>query len=203
MRIWTLALLAAVAVGDNAAALANGSSGITPAANAPGAGPAQPATPAGLDCIRNRLSAEERRAVAQLASEQGSRGDPRAQPLVRALDACAAELSWPQQKRDIAGIYALSAAGLAALRQELTGRGIDLAELDQAIESDQPLMAAAIAGQLGDGTVGEEFAQRHAAIIERMMGDRLQDEQLGVRIGSYIAFRVLALAMANRFAQER
>jgi hypothetical protein len=208
MKIWTLLLLAGVAAcsrapgnnaaaGNDAAAPANESAAAAPAANA---GPAQPAMPAGLDCIRNGLSPEERRAVAELAAEQGSREDPRAQPLMRAVDACAAQLSWSQQKRAFAGMYAMSAAGLAGLQEALTGQGIDLGELNQAIESDQPLMAAANAGQLG--TAGQEFAQRHAAVLERLMGDRSQDQQLGVQIGQYIGFRALALATANRFGQE-
>jgi hypothetical protein len=210
MKIWTLPLLAAVAAcsqapGNKAAAPANGSAGLAPAANGPAAGPAtgpgQAAMPAGLDCVRNRLSPGERRGVAQLASEQGSRDDPRAQPLLRAVDTCAAELSWSPQKRNLAGMSAMSSAGLAALQEELTGQGIGLAELDQAIQSDQPLMAAANAGQLG-GTAGQEFAERHAAIIERMMAGRAEDQRLAVRIGNYIAFRAIALSTASRFAQE-
>lgn len=208
MKIWTLPLLVAVAAcsrapgnngaaGNNAAAPANESAGVAPAVNA---GPAQAAMPAGLDCIRNGLSPEERHAVAELAAEQGSREDPRAQPLLRALEACATQLSWSPQKRTFAGMYAMSAAGLAGLQEELAGQGIYLGELNQAIESDQALMAAANAGQLG--TAGQEFAQRHVAVIERLMGARSQDQELATQIGQYIGFRALALATANRFAQE-
>ncbi len=212
MRMWTLPLLAAVAAcsqapannaaaGNNAAQPANGSAGFTPPVNRPATASAQAAMPPGLDCVRNRLSPDERRAVAQLASEQGSRDDPRAQPLVQAVDSCAEELSWSPQKRRLAGMFSMSAAGVTALQEELTGQGIALAELNRAIESDQPLMAAAGSGQLG-GTVGAEFAQRNAALIERIMAGRLEDRELGIRIGNYIAFRALAIAMADRFAQE-
>jgi hypothetical protein len=207
--LWTLPLLVALAAcsrapennaaASNNAAPANGTAAATPPANSTAA-PAQQAMPPGLDCVRNRLSPEQRRAVGQLAAERGSRDDPRAQPLVQAVDACAAELSWSQQKRRFAGMFSMSAAGLAALQEELTGQGLALAELDQAIESDEPLMTAANAGDLG--TAGQEFAQRHAALLERLLGDRLEDRQLAVRVGNYIGFRAMTVALANRFAQE-
>lgn len=210
-KIWALPLLAAVAAcsqapannaaaGNNVAAPANGAVPATPPANTTAA-TGEPGMPANLDCIRNALSPDERRAVAALASERGSREDPRAQPLLQAVDNCATEHSWSPQKKNFAGMYAMSAAGLAALQEELTGQGLELGELDQAIESDQALMAAAGSGQLG-GTAGQEFATRHAALIERMIEGRGEDQQLGFRIGNYIAFRALAVAMANRFGQE-
>ena len=47
-------------------------------------------------------------------------------------------------------------------------------------------MAAAEAGTLGSGTAGQAFAMRHAAIIERVVGDQM-DQEVGTRVGNYIA----------------
>ena len=89
-KFLTLALLAALAACNrapannvatgNASAAAVNTAAPAPAP-APAAAPGQTAMPAGLDCVRNRLSPDQRRAVAELAMEQGSRDDPRAQPL--------------------------------------------------------------------------------------------------------------------------
>ena len=207
-NVWTLPLLVAlaacskspannVAAGNNVAAPANEAAAAPPAANTAAADPSAP--PVGLDCIRNALSPEERRAVADVAAEQGSPEDPRAQPLVRAVDSCAAQYSWSPAKRRLAGMFTLSNAGLAALEEELTGQGIDLAELNQAIESDQALMAAANSGQMD--AAGPAFAQSHSQLLERMLEGRDQ-QQVGTRIGNYIAFRALAIALAGKFAQE-
>ncbi len=161
----------------------------------------QSALPPGLDCVKNRLSVEERRAAAQVAMEQGTRDDPRAQPLVRAVDACTAELSWSPQKRRLAGMFSLSAAGVAGVRELLGSRGVNVEELDQAILSDSELMAAAEAGQLG-GTAGQEFALRHVDLIQRLTAGREDDQELGTRIGNYIAFRAIAEATARQFGRE-
>ncbi len=206
--ILALSLVAALAAcnrgpGNNpaeaAGTTANSSAGI-PARPADQAGP-QPAAQ-GLGCVRNRLSPEERRAVAQAAMEQAPRDDPRAQALVRAVDGCASEFSWSPEKRRLAAIFSLSAAGAAGISDLLGGQGIGVEELDRAIVSDPELMAAAEAGQLGDGTAGPEFAQRHAALIERMAAGRQEDRQLGLRIGAYIAFRATVEAAGRQFARE-
>jgi hypothetical protein len=205
-NVWTLPLLVAlaacskspannVAAGNNVAAPANETAAAPPATNTAAGAPAA----AGLDCIRNALSPEERRAIADVAAEQGSRDDPRAQPLVRAVDSCAAQYSWSPAKRRLAGMFTLSNAGLSALEEELTGQGIDLAELNQTIESDESLMAAASAGEMG--SAGQEFAQRHSEMLERMLEGRDQ-QQVGTRIGNYIGFRAAAIALAGKFAQE-
>jgi hypothetical protein len=205
--VWTLPLLVAlaacskspannVAAGNNVAAPANETAPAPPANTTAATDPS--GLPAGLDCIKNALSPEERRAVADAAAEQASRDDPRAQPLVRAVDTCAAQYSWSPAKRRLAGTFTLSNAGLSALQEELTGQGLDLAELNQAIESDQELMTAANTDQMG--TAGQAFAQRHAALLERLLEGR--DAQVGTRIGNYIAFRAGAIALAGRFAQE-
>jgi hypothetical protein len=204
--VWTLPLLVAlaacskspannVAAGNNVAAPANETAAAPPATNAAAGAPGA----AGLDCIRNALSPEERRAVADVAAEQGSPDDPRAQPLVRAVDSCAAQYSWSPAKRRLAGMFTLSNAGLSALEEELTGQGIDLTELNQTIESDQELMAAANSGQLS--TAGQAFAQRHSELFERMLEGRDQ-QQVGTRVGNYIAFRAAAIAFAGQFAQQ-
>lgn len=207
-----LSLVAALAAcnrgpADNAAGAAgnaaNGSAGLaTPPERPAGQAGQQTAMPPGLDCVKNRLSVEERRAAAQVAMEQGSRDDPRAQPLMRAVDACTAELSWSPQKRRLAGMFSLSAAGVAGVRELLGSRGINVEELDQAIVTDTELMAAAEAGQLGTGTAGQEFALRHVELIQRMTAGREADQELGQRIGNYIAFRALAEATARQFGRE-
>lgn len=161
----------------------------------------QAAMPAGLDCLRNRLSPEERRGAAAVAMEQGSADDPRFQSLRRAVDACGDELSWSSQKRRLAGMFSMSAAGAAGIREELGARGIRFDDLDQAILSDQPLMQAAATGQLG-GPVAQQFAARHADLIQRMAGGEALDEALGTRIGNYIAFRALAETTASQFGRE-
>jgi hypothetical protein len=210
-KFWALPLVAALAACNkapannfaaNGAPPANGPVAAAPLANGPAAGGSEQAIPAGLDCGRNKLSPEERRAFAQLAAEQGSRDDPRAQPLLRAVDACASELSWSADKKRVATMFSMSAAGATALREELIGQGLSLDQLDQAIQSDQEFMAAAAAGQLAGGTAGQEFAMRHAALIQQLMGDRAEDQQLAERIGNYIAFRALALTLANQFGQQ-
>jgi hypothetical protein len=162
----------------------------------------QAGLPPGLDCVKNRLSVEERRAAAQVAMEQGSRDDPRAQPLMQAVDACTAELNWSPQKRRLAGMFSLSAAGVAGVRELLAGRGINVDELDQAIITDTELMAAAEAGQLGGGTAGQQFALRHLELIQRLTAGHEDDQELGTRIGNYIAFRALAEATARQYGRE-
>jgi len=169
--------------------------------------PERPADKAGqqsagqqLMCVRNGLSADERRAVADAALEQAPREDPRAQALLRAVDACATQFSWSPQKRRLAGMFSMSAAGSVAVQDELEGQGISVAELDQAITGDQELMAAAAAGQLGGGTAGAAFAQRHAALIERMTAGR--DQALAQRIGAYIFFQATVVATGRQFERE-
>ncbi len=202
-KFLTLALLAAlpacnqapannVATGDGGAAAANTAA----AAAAPG----QTAMPAGLDCVRNRMSPDQRRDLAAVAMEQGSRDDPRAQPLLEAMDACAGELSWSSEKKDLAGMFSLSAAGAAGLREFLRGRGIDLDELDRAILSDQQLMAAAGNPQQLP-SAAQQFVLRNAALLTRIAGAQELDGELGTRIGNYIAFRALAEGLARSFGQ--
>ena len=208
---WTLPLLVALAACNRGPAnnevAANQAAGlpVPPERSAPvpaaAPGSQQTAMPPGLDCVRNRLSPEERRAAAAVAMEQGSRDDPRAQRLIQAVDACGSELSWSPQKRRLAGMFAMSAAGAAGIREALGSRGISFDELDQAILSDRPLMEAAAAGQLG-GSIGREFAARHADVIERMAGGQAIDQEVGTRIGNYIAFRALAETTASQFGRE-
>jgi len=209
--ILALSLVAALAAcnrgpANNAAGAAgntaNASAGLATPPERPAQTGQQTTLPPGLDCVRNRLSVEERRAAAQVAMEQGSRDDPRAQPLVRAVDACTAELSWSPQKRRLAGMFSLSAAGVAGVREMLGSQGVNVDELDQAIISDAELMAAAEAGQLGAGTAGQEFALRHVELIQRMTAGREDDQELGTRIGNYIAFRALAEVTARQFGRE-
>ena len=137
-----------------------------------------------------------------MAIEQGSRDDPRAQPLLRATEACGNQLSWSLEKRRLAGSFTLSAAGVTAVRALLGRRGISFDELDRAILGDRELMAAAEAGQLGNSTIGRDFAMRHTALIERMAAGREMTQELGARIGDYIAFRAIAEASRRQFARE-
>jgi hypothetical protein len=174
------------------------------AASAPSFGevagpPDQSGPPAGLDCPWNALSPEERRGAQALAGELGSREDPRAQALIRAVDSCAAQYSWSAAKYRIAGIFTLASAGLSALEEELTGQGIDLAELNQVIEADQPILAAARSEQMD--TAGPSFAQRHSAMLARMVAGR-DSVRVGTRIGNYIAFRAFVIALPGQFARE-
>lgn len=209
MKIWTLSLLALVAAcsqnsgnrakaGNNAAAPANDAAAATPA---PAQGAQQAGMPPGLDCVRNRLSPEERREFAQVAIEQGSRDDPRAQPVLQAVEACGSELSWSPQKRQLASLFTMSAAGAAGIREQLGGQAAGFDELDQAILSDREFMAAAESGQL-EGSVGQEFAQRHAELIQRMAGGEEVDPERATLIGNYIAFRALAETTAGKFGRE-
>jgi hypothetical protein len=206
MKIWTLLLLALVAAcsrtsgnkaaaGNNASAPADNSAAAAPA---PAQGAQQAGMPPGLDCVRNRLSPEQRREFAQVAIERGSRDDPRAQPVLQAVEACGSELSWSPQKRRLAGMFTMAAAGAAGVREGFGARGVSVDELDQAILSDRQLLAAAESGQL-DGAVAQEFASRHAELIERMAGG---DPEMEVLVGNYIAFRALAETTAGQFGRE-
>jgi hypothetical protein len=207
MKIWMLPLLAALAAcsrapaNETANAAAGGNrtdAGNTALAQAPPA--AEPAAGDGtVACGADRLSPQEGDALGQLAAEQGSREDPRAQPLIRAVDACAGQFSWSPQKRNFALMYGLAKAGEAALRADFSGRGIDVAELDRAIVADRELMDAANSGQLS-GAVGQAFALRHGALIGRLLGGQ-GDQALAVRIGNYIAFHALAETLPARFEQ--
>lgn len=161
----------------------------------------QPAMPAGLDCARNRLSPDQRRAVAQGAIAQVSRDDPRMQPLVQAVDACGDELSWSPQKRRLAGMFSLSAAGAAGLRQELSGQGVRIPDLDQLILSDRELMAAAEENRL-DSAAGSAFVERHLDALQTIANGNSLEGELGTRIGNYIAFRALAETLAAQFGRE-
>ena len=209
-RFLTLALLTALAacnrapannVADNQAAALPVPPERSAAPPAAVAGNQQTAMPAGLDCVRNRLTPEQRRAAAAVAMEQGSREDPRFQPLLQAVNGCGDELSWSPQKKRLAGMFSISAAGAAGIREELGGRGVRFDELDQAILSDGPLMQAAANGQLG-GPVAQQFAVRHAEVIQRMAGGGDLEGELGTRIGNYIAFRALAETSASQFGRE-
>lgn len=159
----------------------------------------QSAMPAGLDCVRNRLSPEQRQGVAQAAMEQVSQEDPRAQALLQAVDACGDELSWSQEKRRLAGMFSMSAAGATGIRQALGSQGIQVQALDEVILSDRALMMAAENNQL-DSETGRSFAARHRAELERAAGGRPLDGELGMRIGNYIAFIALAQTISARFA---
>ncbi|HYI46952.1 MAG TPA: hypothetical protein VEX35_00655 [Allosphingosinicella sp.] len=209
MKIWTLPLLALVAAcsqnsgnrakaGNNAAAPADDSAAAAPA---PAQGAQQAGMPPGLDCVRNRLSPEQRREFAQLAMERGSRDDPRAQPVLQAVEACGSELAWSPEKRQLASLFTMSAAGAAGIREQLGAQGANFDALDQAILSDREFMAAAEAGQL-DGSVGQAFYQRHAALIQPMVGGEEEDPELATLIGNYIAFRALAETTAGKFGRE-
>jgi hypothetical protein len=188
-----------VAAGNNVAAPAPVNSAA--AAPAPAEGAQQAAMPPGLDCIRNRLSPEQRRAVAQAAMEQASRDDPRAQPLVQATDACAEQLSWSPQKRRLAGMFSISAAGAAGIREELGSQGVRIEDLDRLILADSELLAAAEIGQL-DSNAGSEFAQRHLSELQQIANGQSLEGELGTRIGNYIAFRALAETTASQFGRE-
>lgn len=207
---WILPLLAVAAAcnksdGNNAAAAGNAPAP-APATNlASGAGSApeqgneQSAMPAGLDCVRNRLSPEQRQSVAQAAMEQASQEDPRAQTLLQAVDACGEQLSWSQQKRQLAAMFSMSAAGATGIRQALGAQGIQVQALDEVILSDRALMMAAENNQL-DSQTGRSFAARHRAQLEQVAGGQPLDGELGMRIGNYIAFIAVAQTVASRFA---
>jgi hypothetical protein len=207
--LWILPLLAVAAACNNApannVAAANQASGLPVPPDRAGTPPATPqpgqetAMPAGLDCVRDRLSPEQRQGVAQAAMEQASREDPRAQALLQAVDACGEQLSWSPEKRQLATIFSMSAAGATGIRQELGGRGVQIQELDPVILGDAELMAAAGRGQL-DGSVGQAFAARHRAEIERIAAGQPLVGELGTRIGNYIAFIALAQTVSARFA---
>jgi hypothetical protein len=206
MKISTLLLLALLAAcsrnsgnkaaaGNNAAAPADNSAAAAPA---PAQGAQQAGLPPGLDCVRNRLTPEQRREFAQMAIEQGSRDDPRAQPVLQAVEACGSELSWSPEKRNLASLFTMSAAGAAGIREQLGAQAASFDELDQAILSDRQFMAAAESGQL-DSTVGQQFALRNAELIERMAGG---DPEMETLVGNYIAFRALAETTAGKFGRE-
>lgn len=168
---------------------------------APTAGADQSGLPAGLDCVRNRLTPDQRHAIAQAAMEQAGREDPRAQDLLQAVQACGSELSWSEQKQRLAAMFSMSAAGATGLRQEFASRGIRIEQLDQVILSDRELMSAADRGELS-GTAGASFAQRHLDEIQQVAGGQSLDGELGTRIGNYIAFIALAQTLAAKFARE-
>jgi hypothetical protein len=211
MKILTLSLVAVLAACTQAPAnnLAGNQAAAPPVAgNSTGlplppdrSATAQTAMPAGLDCVRNRLTPEQRHGAAEVAMEQGSRDDPRARPLVEAVDACGEELSWSPQKRRLAGMFSLSAAGAAGLRELLGGRGVRLEELDRTILGDNELMSAAANGRL-DSTAGQAFAARHLDELQRIAGGQELEGELGMRIGNYIAFRALAETLAAQFGRE-
>lgn len=207
---WILPLLAVAAAcnksdGNNAAATGNGpapapaTNVATDAGPAPGQGNEQSAMPAGLDCARNRLSPEQRQGVVQAAMEQASQEDPRAQALLQAVDACGEQLSWSQQKRQLAAMFSMSAAGATGIRQALGSQGIQVQALDEVILSDRALMMAAEHNQL-DSAAGRSFGARHHAELERVADGRPLDGELATRIGNYIAFIALAQTISARFA---
>lgn len=207
---WILPLLAVAAAcnksgGNNAAAAGNvpAPAPVTNVAADTGPAPAQSneqsALPAGLDCVRNRLSPEQRQGVAQAAMEQAQQEDPRAQALLQAVDACGEELSWSPEKRRLAAMFSMSAAGAAGLRQAFGGQGVQIQALDDVILSDRALMMAAENNQL-DGDAGQSFAARHRAELERVAAGRPLDGELATRMGNYIAFIALAQTISARFA---
>ena len=159
----------------------------------------QSAMPAGLDCVRNRLSPEQRQGVVQAAMEQASQEDPRAQALIAAVDACADELSWSPDKKRLAGMFSMSAAGATGIRQALSSQGIQVQALDEVILSDRALMMAAENNQMNSET-GRSFAARHRAELERVAGGRPLDGELGMRIGNYIAFIAMAQTLSAQYA---
>jgi hypothetical protein len=158
----------------------------------------EPAMPAGLDCVRNRLTPEQRQGVAQAAMEQAPQEDSRAQTLIQAVDACGDELSWSQEKRQLAAAFSMSAAGATGIRQALGSEGIQVQSLDETILSDRALMMAAEHDQL-DSDTGRSFAARHRAELERVADGRPLDGELGSRIGNYIAFIAMAQTAATQF----
>lgn len=210
--LWILPLLAVAAACNQApannVAAANQTSGLplpgerpTPVTALPQeAQQAQQTTmPAGLDCVRDSLSPEQRQGVARAAMEQAPREDPRAQALLQAVDTCGDRLSWSTEKRRFAAMFSMSAAGATGIRQELGGRGVRIQELDSTILGDADLMGAAARGQL-DSSVGQAFAARHRDEIERIAAGQPLEGELGTRIGNYIAFIALAQTVSGRFA---
>lgn len=159
----------------------------------------QQAMPAGLDCVRNRLSPDQRRDVAAAAMEQAPRDDPRAQLLLQTAAACGDELGWSQEKRQFATIFSISAAGATGIRQELSGEGVQIQELDQVILSDRELMTAADNNQL-NSEAGQAFAVRHRAELERIAGGRSLEGELGTKIGTYIGFIAAAQSASSHYA---
>jgi hypothetical protein len=189
VRLWTLLLLAAAGAAPAAGTAQDSASGRpTP-------------IPAGLSCASDRISPDERRAFTQAVTALASHQDARFAPVLRAIEACAGELSWSPAKRRLAGIFTASVAGMVGLREELGGQGISFAEIDRAILSDRELMAAAAEDRLEDPAVGQAFALRHIEIIQRMLGTHGEDQGLGGRIGNYIAFRAIVETAAWRFGE--
>ena len=213
-KVLILALVAMLAACNRAPAnnLAGNQAGVAPPAQGNTGLPVPPerstaaqtgqtGMPPGLDCVRNRLTPEQRRGIAQAAIEQAPRDDPRAQALIQAVDACSDELSWSPEKRRLASMFSVSAAGAAGVREELDGQGVRIEDLDRVILGDSELMAAAERGQM-DSAVGSEFAQRHLNEIQQIAGDRSLEGELGMNIGKYIGFRALAETLAARFGRE-
>jgi hypothetical protein len=210
-KFLTLSLVAALAACNRAPAnnlIANMTGAAPPAQGNTGlpipperSASGETAMPPGLDCVRNRLTPDQRRAVAQAAIEQAPAEDPRAQALIQAVDACTEEFSWSPEKRRLASMFSVSAAGAAGVREELAGQGVRVAELDRIILADSVLMAAAERGQM-DSSVGAEFAQRHLGELEQIVGGQSLESELGTSIGKYIGFRALAEALAGRFGRE-
>lgn len=208
--LWILPLLAVAAACNNAPAnnvAANQTSGLplppdragTPPVPAPAEEQQQAALPAGLNCVRDRLTSEQRQAIGQAVLAQAPREDPRAQSLLQAADACATELSWSPQKRQLATLFSMSAAGAATLREWFRGRGIQIQQLDQVILSDGELMNAAESGSL-TAQVGESFAMRHQAELDQLAPGWRSDRELGTRIGNYMGFMAGVQVNSRRFA---
>lgn len=199
-----LALLAACnqTPANNVAADANNAAPTPPTqqpATQTAAANGQAAMPPGLDCVRNRLSPEQRQSVARAAMEQARQEDSRVQTLIQAVDACGEELSWSPEKRQLAAMFAMSAAGATGLRHALGDQGIQVEALNDVILSDRALMMAAEHNQL-DSAAGRSFAARHRAALERVANGQSLNGEAGTRIGNYIAFVAMAQTVAARFA---
>jgi hypothetical protein len=205
-RLWLAVSAACLTVPGYEAAIARELIEAAPAgsllASAPAstASPEPAARPAGLDCVRDRLSPDEWRALLQLALEQAPREDPRTQPLLRVVEACGNALSWSAEKTRLATMFTMSVAGVAVVRENLAGRGVRVEQLDQTILSDREFVAIAEHGVL-DNAAGLAFTQRHADELGRVAAGQPLDGELGILIGNYIAFRVLTETLAAQFGR--
>jgi hypothetical protein len=154
-----------------------------------------------ISCPLTRLSPTGRADLAALAAGLGSYEHPAMLVFDAAVAKCASDLGWSEDEREAARRFGLSSLGHEELRRTLSGDGIDVALMEQAILADRELASAMRSPAFSREDV-QAFLRRNLIVVTRAAGAHAANEELMGRVGVFLAMRAFVEAARHRFVAQ-
>jgi hypothetical protein len=152
-----------------------------------------------LNCALSSLTPELRAGLQSVMANSPSPTAPAMVELRNIINQCASAFVWSTSETEAVTRYTIASVGQTDMRRQLAGDGIDVGEIEQAMLTDNQLVAAMRSPQFTYVPVNE-FATRRLELIERALGTHAGDPEYGRRIGTFMIFRAVMEAERFRFA---